>query len=103
MAGPRTTPGPDRRPDPFAHERPDATRPEEWEWQHVTHRGATVLVSKVGGGTLGRRYVGAWHYSYSRRDFHEEGSDLDVGTPITHEEAAGLVADFTEYDDGDAI
>lgn len=80
----------------FAQDRPDPLVPSDWEYQTVTPEGATVLVSKVGGGTLGRRYDGAWHYSYSRRDFHTEGSDLHTGMPYSHSEAAELIADFME-------
>lgn len=82
----------------YAHERPDVLVPWEWEWSGVVD-GATVLVSKVGGGTLGRRYAGAWHYAWTRGDRCEQGSDLFTGTGYTHEEAARVVVDtFGEVD-----
>lgn len=88
--------------DPFAHERPSALHPQDWEYETVTHDGATVLVSKVGGGTIGRYYSGAWHYSYSRRDRHEEGSNLILGTPHDHAGAASVVVHHLTTDDGRA-
>jgi len=90
-AGPSTS--------PFDHDRPNPLHPQDWEYQCVTPDGATVLVSKVGGGTLGRYYSGAWHYSYSRRDYHAEGSDLMTGTPHTHADAASIVADHLAEQD----
>lgn len=80
----------------FDHDRPNSLDPNAWEWQHVTEEGATVLVSKVGGGTIGRRYDGAWHYSYTRRDHHDEGSDMWTGSPASHAEVAEMVAEFIE-------
>lgn len=57
-----------------------------------------ILVSKVGGGTLGRAYDGRWLYRVrpvSRRAaVLAEGNDLNTGTPKTHAEAAEIVADF---------
>lgn len=78
----------------FDHDRPDALHPDEWEYTTVTPDGATVLVSKVGGGTIPRAYDGAWHYSYTRRDHHVEGSDFHAGSPATHEDVADMVADI---------
>jgi hypothetical protein len=84
----------------FDHDRPDALRPNDWELGIVTTTGATVLVSKVGGGTLGRSYDGTWHYSYSRRDHHAEGSDLTTPA-VDHWQAAGIVAEFIEQNHDD--
>ena len=78
----------------FDHDRPDPLQPDEWELSVVTDDGATVLVAKVGGGTIGRAYDGAWHYSYTLDDRHEVGSDLVTGTPCNHIDAAHLVAEF---------
>jgi hypothetical protein len=83
----------------YDHERPDPLIPQDWEYEGVMPDGACVLVSKVGGGTLGRYYSGAWHYSYSRRDRHREGSDLITGTPHTHADAATIVADHLAEQD----
>ena len=83
----------------FDHDRPSST--DEWELTTVTDNDATVRVSKVGGGTLGRAYAGSWHYSYHDPRGHrlEEGSDLVTGSPTTHEEAAEQVADYFEQHD----
>lgn len=85
----------------YDHERPSALHPQDWEYAAVMPNGATVLVSKVGGGTLGRYYDGAWHYSYSRRDRHREGSDLTTALPHDHALAASLVADLIEQEHQD--
>lgn len=55
-----------------------------------------VAVSKVGGGTVGRKYTGDWVYEI-RRGSHTgrvlmHGRDLHTGTPKTHAEAAKLAA-----------
>lgn len=79
----------------FDHERPNSANPDEWEYRTIID-GSRVLISKVGGGTLGRSYDGAWHYSFDRVGRHDEGSDLVTGTPHTHVEAAALIAEFME-------
>lgn len=55
-----------------------------------------LYVSKVGGGTIGRGYVGAWHYRAETPDGEvvAEGWDLETGSPTSHHEAAAIVADF---------
>lgn len=56
----------------------------------------TIRVSKVGGGTQGRRYAGSWHYQAEGPDgaIVAAGSDLHTGTPKSHHEAALEVAWF---------
>lgn len=79
----------------FDHDRPDASDPDAWEYS-TDIDGATVRISKVGGGTIGRSYTGSWHYSLvgGGTGTDTEGSDLTTGSPVTHEEAAVIVADF---------
>jgi hypothetical protein len=85
----------------YSHEYPTS----DDEWEHCKRCGPfAVYVSKVGGGTLGRSYEGAWHYQIV--DYRDgsptwglivtRGSDLNTGTPATHAEAAEIVADFCE-------
>lgn len=64
------------------------------EYETMTEAGA-VRVSKVGGGTIGRAYQGAWHYHVRGTAFR--GSDLVTGSPTTHHEAAQTVADFYDH------
>jgi hypothetical protein len=73
--------------------------PDEWEFGEAMYDGSTVLISKVGGGTLGRAYDGYWHYSVSRRDRHMVGSDLYTGSPTTHYSAARIAHDFFTQED----
>lgn len=65
--------------------------------------GATVEISKLGGGTLGRSYAGLWEWT-ARLDsgemIHSWDADWDMlntGTPKTHRQAAFIVADFLSY------
>lgn len=78
----------------YDHERPNSLNPSEWELAIVSADGATILISKVGGGTIGREYVGAWHYSWTYRDRHQEGSDLDTPIPTTHYGAAAFISEY---------
>ncbi len=54
-----------------------------------------LLIAKVGGGTPGRAYTGAWYY---RLDVNGEtaahGDDLETGTPKTHAQTARIAAEF---------
>lgn len=71
------------------------TDPSDWEYVAMTYDGSTVRISKVGGGTIGRAYAGAWHYSHEDSNgVVTRGSDLNTGTPFYHEEAAEAVLDF---------
>lgn len=82
----------------FDHDRPNSLNPSDWEYAHIAPDGATILISKVGGGTLGKRYEGHWHYAYTLGDRHEEGSDLETPTPVSHETAADYVFGFLGED-----
>lgn len=77
----------------------------EYEW---TGRplGTHVMaeVSKVGGGTVGRRYQGLWKYRITQKGkVIAEGEDLRTGMPKTHEEAARIAYAFADdsYDGGE--
>jgi hypothetical protein len=83
-------------------------RDPEWpEYEAVgrplgTH--VMVEISKVGGGTLGRRYQGLWNYRItSKGKVVAEGDDLRTGSPATHEEAARIAWAFQDetYDGGE--
>jgi hypothetical protein len=82
----------------YDHERPNSLNPSEWEYSVIAPDGATILISKVGGGTLGKPYDGTWHYSYSLRDEHSEGSDLETPIPVSHATAADYVFGFMGHD-----
>lgn len=58
--------------------------------------GLIVQVEKLGGGTLGRAYTGAWRYIVSDAAGRElgRGQDIETGMPHTHAEVAVLIADF---------
>lgn len=77
----------------FDHDRPASTGDYE---HHDTAPGrATIHISKVGSGTPGRAYTGAWHYK-AEQDSRTiiEGSDLETNTPTTHAEAAEILRDM---------
>jgi hypothetical protein len=78
----------------FDWDRPTCLRPDDWEYGIVTHNGSTILISKVGGGTLGETYTGSWHWSWTHRDRHQCDSDLITGSPTSHASAANQVDDF---------
>jgi hypothetical protein len=81
----------------FDHDYPDG---DEHEFSAPSeYDDSTVSVSKVGGGTVGRSYGGAWHYC--RRvggEVTHRGSDLVTGSPRTHNEAADDIAAFLSDD-----
>jgi hypothetical protein len=60
----------------------------------------SVDVYKIGGGTLGRSYIGFWGYRVRRGDQKiAAGGDLYTGMPKTHVEAATLAhVIFREHD-----
>lgn len=77
----------------------------EYEW---TGRplGTHVMaeVSKVGGGTVGRRYQGAWKYRLTQNGkVVAEGDDLRTGSPARHGDVARIAWAFQddEYDGGE--
>lgn len=56
-----------------------------------------VEISKVGGGTPGRRYQGTWSYRITDKGrVVAEGDDLTISTPKTHEEAARIAWGFQD-------
>lgn len=77
----------------------------EYEWVGRplgTH--VMVEVSKVGGGTVGRRYQGAWKYRITQGNgVLFEYEELRTGRPHTHEEVARIAWGFQDetYDAGE--
>jgi hypothetical protein len=56
---------------------------------------ATVEIEKLGGGTVGGKYVGTWRYRHTDANGRVElGQDLETPMPHTHREAARIVADY---------
>lgn len=63
----------------------------------ATIGGLTVLVNKVGGGTLGRAYAGTWIVWVTNGSvWVVDGEELRTGTPKTHAEAAVIAADMID-------
>lgn len=64
--------------------------------------GVRVQIEKLGGGTVGKSYVGTWRYivtSLNSGSELERGQDLESHIPTTHEEAAESVAEYFEDED----
>jgi hypothetical protein len=61
----------------------------------TTVDGLHVEVSKRGGGTLGKSYVGLWDVTVMNGPVYVfDGEELDAGTPKTHVQVARMAADF---------
>jgi hypothetical protein len=77
--------------------------PYEWTGRPIgTH--VMVEISKVGGGTVGRRYQGLWSYRITANGkVIAKGDDLRTGSPARHEEAARIAYGFVDdtYDGGE--
>jgi hypothetical protein len=77
---------------------------EELDHTSGDGRKVRVMVSKVGGGTLGRAYTGRWEYAVVLPTRNDEtagvmvlvGSDLETGMPKTHAEAAKTLLEIAE-------
>lgn len=66
----------------------------EYEYK-TTVDGLSVEVSKRGGGTLGKSYVGLWDVTVMNGPVYVlDGEELDAGTPKTHAQVARMAADF---------
>jgi hypothetical protein len=52
-----------------------------------------IAIEKVGGGTVGHAYEGAWHFLVLGTD---DILEMFTGTPKTHDEAAQIAADFMD-------
>jgi hypothetical protein len=65
--------------------------------------GVSVEVSKVGGGTLGRAYVGAWQYRvrWVGDVRPEEVGTFECAVPMSHARAARYVSFYYGADDGE--
>lgn len=64
------------------------------EYKTTTDSGLTVRLEKLGGGTIGKAYVGAWRYIVTDASGTEigRGQDFQTGMPHTHERAARVLA-----------
>ena len=61
--------------------------------------GFEISVDKVGGGTLGRSYVGEWEVTVQNGPVYELDNDMMVtGTPKTHSEVARMAANYVSED-----
>ena len=79
--------------DRFAHEAPAELA--DFEAVVEFDEGVRVRVSKVGGGTIGHSYRGAWHYRVEvPLEDAVSGSDYDSGVRQTHAEAAEQILDL---------
>lgn len=83
------------------------SRMENKDFEHMeqpfipgTRNRVVVRISKMGGGTLGRRYDGRWLYRVSPvnnpRKVLMEGDDLNTGTPKTHQDVVQILLDFID-------
>lgn len=68
----------------------------EWAGRPLgTH--VMVEISKVGGGTVGRRYSGRWSYRITVKGrVVAEGDDMNTPRVVTHEEAARIAWGFQD-------
>jgi hypothetical protein len=68
----------------------------EWRGRPLgTH--VMVEMSKVGGGTVGRRYSGRWSYRITQNGkVVAEGEDMNTPKVVTHEEAARIAWGFQD-------
>lgn len=68
----------------------------EWAGRPIgTH--VMVEISKVGGGTVGRRYTGRWSYRATQNGkVVAEGEDMNSPRVLTHEEAARRCWEFLD-------
>lgn len=61
----------------------------------TTIDGLHVEVSKRGGGTLGKSYVGLWDVTVTNGPVYVfDGKELNAGTPKTHVQVARVAAHF---------
>jgi hypothetical protein len=61
--------------------------------------GIEIEIEKLGGGDIGTAYAGTWRYIVTHTHAHGgaeilRGQELESGTPITHEQAAALIAQW---------
>ena len=68
----------------------------EWRGRPIgTH--VMVEISKVGGGTVGRRYSGRWEYRITvNGHVVAQGEDMNTPRVVTHEEAAHIAWGFQD-------
>lgn len=72
----------------------------DYEVAYLIGRRYHVSISKIGGGTVGRKYDGDWAYAIRSRRHDGKllmfGKDLHTGTPKTHREAAEIAVEMYE-------
>lgn len=66
------------------------------EYTYQADSGLTVQVEKLGGGTVGEKYVGLWRYIVTDSKGAElgRGQDMESGLPHGHRSAARIVAEY---------
>lgn len=70
------------------------------EYVELFDDGTVVMVSKVGGGTLGKAYEGWWSYLvFAEGEVLCKGDDFHVGLPYKHEYVAHLVNEWFMEDE----
>ncbi len=66
----------------------------ELNWEFTAEKlGVQVELAKVGGGTVGREYVGWWQWRVTDGDMVESGM-FESRVPYSHDYAALFVAAF---------
>lgn len=71
----------------------------EAEYTQSRSRGMTVAVAKVGGGTVGKKYVGNWSVEIEDKSGELAWSsygELFTGTPTKHAAVAQLAWEYYE-------
>lgn len=68
----------------------------EYTGEHLGHK---VELSKVGGGTLGREYVGWWQFKIALSSGKVETNMFETTTLYSHQRAALLIAACYGWDE----
>lgn len=68
------------------------------EFTHLT-QSTMIDIYKIGGGTIGRSYIGDWAYRVRQygKVIHS-GTDLHTGMPKNHQQVAELASQFHELE-----
>jgi hypothetical protein len=69
------------------------------EFTDTSEDGEIIEIMKVGGGTPGREYDGAWLYKVRDKDYDVvTRGQVNTGTPHTHAYVAAMVAEERRSD-----